>query len=587
MARTITKIITALTAAVALNAQALQLVRVSPQGEIAQVRQVVAKFDEAAINFGDPKAPAPLRLSCSDAQAAKGSGRWISEREWAYEFENDLPPGVSCTLQTAPNFQSAKGQPITGRTAYKFNTGGPFVQALQPEPDSDQPIDEEQYFVLHLNGPATLQSIRANVWCAVAGLGERVPVKLIDGKERETLLKSQDLEKAAAKEPLKFVTLACNRRLTPATKVQLVYGKGVSTPGGVPNSVEKRFDFQVREPFSASFGCERENAQSGCLPIRAMRLNFTAPVPRKLAKAIRLKSDKDTFKPVLDNENGEEESVVNSVTFNPLFAEQTQFMLALPRDFKDASGRALANPDKFPLKVATSAMPPLAKFAASPFGIIERFAEPGGVALLPVTLRNVEAALQFKRLTPGPAAGQVSDLQPQNDADIIAWLGKVQRYDGGAMSRATAAADVKGPLPKALDADDKAYVQSRMVSLLGGQPGVKTLDLPKPASNDPRPFAVVGIPLSPGFHVVEIASPKLGASLLDARHGAGRTMYVRTSALVTNLAVHFKLGRENALAWVTTLDKGLPVAGATVRVSDCRGAELAKATSNAQGIANF
>ncbi len=48
----------------------------------------------------------------------------------------------------------------------------------------------------------------------------------------------------------------------------------------------------------------------------------------------------------------------------------------------------------------------------------------------------------------------------------------------------------------------------------------------------------------------------LGASLLDARHGAARTMYVRTSALVTNLGVHFKLGRENALAWVTTLDKG-------------------------------
>ena len=36
----------------------------------------------------------------------------------------------------------------------------------------------------------------------------------------------------------------------------------------------------------------------------------------------------------------------------------------------------------------------------------------------------------------------------------------------------------------------------------------------------PRPFEVIGIPLSPGFHVVEIASQKLGASLLDERHGA-------------------------------------------------------------------
>ena len=52
-------------------------------------------------------------------------------------------------------------------------------------------------------------------------------------------------------------------------------------------------------------------------------------------------------------------------------------------------------------------------------------------------------------------------------------------------------------------------------------------------------------------------------------------MYVRTSALVTNIGVHFKLGRENALAWVTTLDTGKPVANARVAVSDCQGREVA------------
>ncbi len=191
------------------------------------------------------------------------------------------------------------------------------------------------------------------------------------------------------------------------------------------------------------------------------------------------------------------------------------------------------------------------------------------------------------RAWPGAPAGKVSDLQPRTDADIIAWFRKVQRYDEYEVSRKQAAADVKGPLPKALDSQGKDYVQSRMLSLLGGQAGVKTLDLPKPVGGDPRPFEVVGIPLAPGFHVVEIASQKLGTSLLDERHGASRTMYVRTSALVTNLGVHFKLGRENSLAWVTTLDKGMPVAGATVRVSGCNGTEVAKAVTNAQGIANF
>ena len=116
-------------------------------------------------------------------------------------------------------------------------------------------------------------------------MGERVPVRLIEGADRAALLKSQNLDRAAAKDPLRYATLACNRRLTPATKVQLVYGKGVSTPSGVANQVEKRFDFTVREPFTASFSCERENAQSACLPIRPMRLSFNAPVSRKQLQA--------------------------------------------------------------------------------------------------------------------------------------------------------------------------------------------------------------------------------------------------------------------------------------------------------------
>lgn len=78
---------------------------------MARIRQVVAKFDESAINFGDPKAPAPLSLSCSDAQATKGSGRWISDSEWAFEFENDLPPGINCSFQMRSGFKSVSGVP--------------------------------------------------------------------------------------------------------------------------------------------------------------------------------------------------------------------------------------------------------------------------------------------------------------------------------------------------------------------------------------------------------------------------------------------------------------------------------------------
>ncbi len=569
----------------ALGASALQVSSFSPQGEVARVRQVVAKFDAAAVTFGDPKAAAPFSLSCSDAEASKGTGRWASEREWVFDFDTDLPPGVRCIAQRNSGIKSPSGADITGASRYQFNTGGPFVQNTRPYNGST--VDEQQYFTLQLNGPATLASLQANTWCAVDGLGERVPVRLIDGAERTALLKAQGLEKAAARDPLRYATLACNRRLTPSAKMQLVYGRGVATPSGIANTVEKRFGFQVREPFTANFSCERENAQAGCLPIRPITLGFNAPVPRKLADGIRLRSAKGELKPTFA-EDTDPEGTVSDVTFKPPFSESTPYTLELPAAFKDVSDRPLVNAANFPMKLATGAMPPLAKFAVAPFGVVERFAEPDGPPMMPVTLRNVEAALPIRGLNTSEApAGQVSELQPRSDAEIIGWYRLVQRYDRFQVDRKQAAKDVKGPLPKVVDPDNKDWVQSRMVSLLVGQAGVKTLNLPVPASADPRPFEVVGIPLTPGFHVLEISSKRLGQSLLDDKHGPDRTMVVRTSTLVTNLGVHFKLGRENALAWVTTLDKGQPVAGAVVQVSDCRGKPLVNARTNAQGIAEL
>ena len=167
------------------TAHALQITSLSPQGEVARVRQMVAKFDAAAVNFGDPKAPAPLTLSCSDAAATKGNGRWTGEKEWVFDFESDLPPGVRCTAAVKAGFKSASGTALTGPTSFQFNTGGPFVQNMRP--GTYQEIDEEQAFVLQLNGPATLESIKANTWCTLEGVGEKVPVRLIEGSQRDEI----------------------------------------------------------------------------------------------------------------------------------------------------------------------------------------------------------------------------------------------------------------------------------------------------------------------------------------------------------------------------------------------------------------
>ncbi|EKS9846034.1 alpha-2-macroglobulin, partial [Burkholderia cepacia] len=265
----------------------------------------------------------------------------------------------------------------------------------------------------------------------------------------------------------------------------------------------------------------------------------------------------------------------------------------LPSGLHDVTDRPLSNADLFPLATRTAPMPPLAKFASGTFGIVERFAEPGTPALVPVTLRNVEADLHIAGLNAGGA--QFANLKVENDTAIRQWMRTVDRFDNWSMTAGSIDDQIPGllqrkgqhPVYVPLEAGEKQpapknrRIDVRSLSLLAGEPGAQVLTLPKADPKALRPFEVVGVPIDkPGFYVLELASPALGRSLL----AKPSSMYVRTTVLVTNLGVHLKQGRENNLVWVTTLDKGKPVPNAQIRVSDCNGDEIAAGKTDAQGL---
>ena len=160
------------------RADAARIASVSPQGKVAQVRQVVAKFDEPMVAFGNTAAPAPGKLTCSGASASAtaGSQRWIDAKTWAFDFEHDLPPGVHCALDLADGLKSVAGNALSGPRRFAFQTGGPFVTRVMP---SYGDIEENQAFVLRLNGPATQASVLEHVWCESNALGNRIDRKSV------------------------------------------------------------------------------------------------------------------------------------------------------------------------------------------------------------------------------------------------------------------------------------------------------------------------------------------------------------------------------------------------------------------------
>lgn len=557
----------------------------SPQGTVKSVRQATARFSEAMVALGDPRLPAPFEMDCPE----KGAGRWADTRHWVYDFDRDLPAGVVCRFSLKPDLRSLAGKPLSGKTQFAFDTGGPAIRASLPE-EGDTRIDERQAFVLALDAPAGLESIHAHARCEISGLSEQVEVDLLSGEAQEkilsqrrqlgyayydllwkngeeTLVKVKDETLQKAEELL--VVLQCRRALPPETEVRLIWGKGVRAMSGVATAQDQVLRFKTRPAFTARLQCQRVNAQAACLPMLPMKLSFTAPVKAEDLMRTRLVDGKGKVYPS-DAIDPAKTPYADEVSFRGPFPEKAQLRVELPGEFRDDAGRPLENAARFPLPTATDEYPPLAKFSGD-FGIIER--EVGGI--LPVTLRNLEPAVAGQRMVveaPNGIPGQVKRLD-QNDGEIARWIERVRK-----------AGELRGEWLEGKPGEESKWKEETgSASVFGAEDRPEPMTLPKPLGE--KEFEVVGIPLEKsGFYVVELASPKLGASLL----GENRPRYVATAALVTHLAVHFKWGREASVVWVTTLDKAEPVKGAEVRIGNyCSGQQLWTGKTGEDGIARI
>ena len=569
---------------VLLTAAAAAVVRVdsiSPQGEVGDVRQVRVRFSAPVIPAGNPRAAAPYALVC-DGKAPAGTARWANERNWVYDLNEPLAAGSNCTLSLRPEFQPLPGVTLDAPAESRFGTGAPVV--LNTEPYAGAMIDEDQHFLLRVNGAVDLDSVRQHVWCEIEGLGDRVPVTVVEGAVREQLLKARGRSRPGGFTLL----LGCARAFPQDVRVRLVWGAGVAAAAN-PQRVtqqEKRYTWTVRPRFTAEFSCERENAQAACLPLRPLVLRFSALVPRAQALAVRLQPPQGpALQPAVDR--NVRSDTLREVRFAAPLAENTRYTLTVPAALRDADERPLANASLFPLAVVTAGLPPLAKFSGGPFGIIEASADPAQPSLLPLTLRQVQADLagastggqvRIKRLD-----ARVADLE------LLRWIARLRsdredEYRTRALPMLAQEADAtRADLPQLKPSAPSAPSVPSTPPAPTSSPSSPSPSSPSSTPpSEPRPTEVIGIPLPQrGYHVVEVESRILGDALLAAKG----PMYARTGALVTNLGVHFKRGRSSSLVWVTTLDRGRPVAGARVAVNDCKGQPVWTGSTDARGIA--
>ena len=253
------------------------------------IERFTVRFDQPMVALGDPRAVSPFDVDCP----VTGAGRWADQQTFVYDFATPLPGGTKCTFTTKAGVKSVSGY------------------ALMESPGSDGgEIEEDQVFLVAANLPATAQSVAANAYCSVEGLGEKIPVDVLPADTAAKILGEMGTENnyqvssfldsggmpnklpasmTDRQKMLASVTaLKCRRSLPPGHDMALVWSGKIASASGKPAGTDQRFDYTVRKPFSARFECSRVNAQAGCSPVEEAWVRFTAPIAMSEARQIRI-----------------------------------------------------------------------------------------------------------------------------------------------------------------------------------------------------------------------------------------------------------------------------------------------------------
>lgn len=298
-------------------------------GAAGAVERYTIRFSQPMVPLGDPRAPAPFTTAC------QGIGRWVDQQTWVFDFAAALSGDAKCSFDAAKGLKSVAGFALNGRATYSVDAGGPSARAVLPSGDGDE-IEEDQVFLVAATQMPIRASVAANAYCAVDGIGEKIPVdvlpadlpaKLIGEMGTQnwsvrSFLDSAGLPEAVPEKPAErqalysgVTALKCRRALPPGRDIALVWPQGIASASSRLAGSDQRFDYTVRKPFAARFECSRTNPQAGCSPVQPAYVRFTAPVPMSQAAAIRLTlPDGKQIAPAFDDDD-KKKATISDFTF--------------------------------------------------------------------------------------------------------------------------------------------------------------------------------------------------------------------------------------------------------------------------------
>ena len=138
------------------------------------ITRFTLRFSEDMVPLGDPRAPAPATNDCK----LPSSSRWVDTRTWVLEFDKPLPGGLACHVELRDGLTTARGVAVAGNSRFALDTGGPSARAVLVG-GMGGGIEEEQIFLVATNVAAERASVGRYGYCAVDGIGEKIPLDVL------------------------------------------------------------------------------------------------------------------------------------------------------------------------------------------------------------------------------------------------------------------------------------------------------------------------------------------------------------------------------------------------------------------------
>lgn len=451
-----------------------------------------------------------------------GRWRWLGTTTAEFEPEKGLTLGTKYTVNVPVGLQTVTGEKTEKDFSWSFETQRPSVEGIDPAMGTKLagPTTE---VVLRFSQEMSLENVRKNVQLEAVGENSSATPLTI----KNVVFGKSENEKGQKVTDKKLVVLQ------PAAKLNFNAGYRVTVNQG---TLGAEGDLGLETQFTSSFATvgalsiERATYNEGNLSIL-----FSNPMDSEsLKQNIQITPEPTNWKEY--SFEVYEWTNFRELSFYPSLKPSTEYRVTIKKSIKDRFGQMLAAPYEFSFK--TPALPPEAFIhSKGEFGIFER-GKPPVFYLNAVNINRMQvemSKLSFQQF-----------LKLQND--------RRTNYEY--------AFNVK---------DGQEYKQW-------------VVRPPKDIANqwESIPFDVQeksGQSMGPGIYALSMQSPEYVQTW-----GNGKPIVQYQFFALTDMALTLKHGASKAMVWVTNMQTGAPISGATVTFHSLSGKELLSAKSDAQGF---